>query len=278
MQIYFCYWKRCKHWRTGTQQERRSNLHLYHTCSIPIHFKTMNKLIPQKCSTLPLCCCYFPQCRLAAIKRYFGAGLAFSHTLSLTSFTLQSTTQTSHNYAQTSGTSSKLWPLCTDGDVLSLNAIKKRRVERTSKGMRRGQIQQRNQNICSLLWEFYSFPSLCTLFPASLHPSITPLQTGLSLWGALSFPLGWSGSFQGTLMDANAGLFQIVLQPEPLICQQASLHGLPVLRKCKSPPYRHLWKKYSRKGWGRGGGRKRSYSKEKGEEKIQYCDIWKKGA
>ncbi|TNN68226.1 hypothetical protein EYF80_021548 [Liparis tanakae] len=47
-------------------------------------------------------------------------------------------------------------------------------------------------------------------------------------------------SFQGTLMDANAGLFQIVLQPEPLICQQASLHGLPVLRKCKSPPYRHL--------------------------------------
>lgn len=74
----------------------------------------------------------------------------------------------------------------------------------------------------------------------SYPPSITPLQTVLSLWGALSFPLGQPGSFQGTLMDANAGLFQIVLQPEPLICQQASLHGLPVLRKCKSPPYRHL--------------------------------------
>lgn len=32
----------------------------------------------------------------------------------------------------------------------------------------------------------------CFLHPYSrcLRPSITPLQTGLSLWGALSFPLG----------------------------------------------------------------------------------------
>lgn len=79
--------------------------------------------------------------------------------------------------------------------------------------------------------------------PIPSPPLHQPLQTGLSLWGALSLPLGWPGSFQGTLMDANVGLFQIVLQAEPLICQQASLHGLPVLRKCKSPPYRHLWKK-----------------------------------
>lgn len=103
------------------------------------------------------------------------------------------------------------------------------------------------------LAEFFIPPPLS--LPPSPHPhstlphsSITPLQTGLSLWGALSFPLGWPGSFQGTLMDANAGLFQIVLQPEPLICQQASLHGLPVLRKCKSLPYRHLWKNTAERG------------------------------
>lgn len=135
----------------------------------------MNKLIPQKCSTLPLCCCYFPQCRLAAIKRYFGAGLAFSHTLSLTSFTLQSTTQTSHNYAQTSGTSSKLWPLCTDGDVLSLNAIKKRRVERTSKGMRRGsnptEKSKHLQFIMGILLLSFSVYPLSSLPPPLHHPS-----------------------------------------------------------------------------------------------------------
>lgn len=161
------------------------------------------------------------------------------------------------------------WRWCTDGDVLPLQPRRCRETEkkeRERKSSRKG-LQKRNkknQNICSLLWEFSSlvetFPSCLQprsllFIPPPLSPSLslhppayppsalplnTPLQTGLSLWGALSFPLGWPGSFQGTLMDANAGLFQIVLQPEPLICQQASLHGLPVLRKCKSPPYRHL--------------------------------------
>lgn len=153
----------------------------------------------------------------------------------------------------------------------SLSTSRKRRS--TERKRAEGWNQERNHNICSLLWEFSSLlpPFLLSLFSQpSFCPPSTSLQTGLSLWGALSFPLGWSGSFQGTLMDANAGLFQIVLQPQPLICQQASLHGLPVLRKCKSPPYRHLWKKYSQK-------KEVTLKKREGEKRYSIVTFGEKG-
>ena len=164
------------------------------------------------------------------------------------------------------------WRWCTDGDVLPATATtlqRNREKGKREEELEEGRLQKRNiykkktfaacYGNFSPSWKHFlhvfsrvaCYSSLHLSPPHALHPPQptlpppssplnTPLQTGLSLWGALSFPLGWPGSFQGTLMDANAGLFQIVLQPEPLICQQASLHGLPVLRKCKSPPYRHL--------------------------------------
>ncbi len=47
-----------------------------------------------------------------------------------------------------------------------------------------------------------------------------PPQTAFH-FGGPSDPLSRVGSFQGTLMDANGGLFQIILQGRALICRLA---------------------------------------------------------
>lgn len=51
-------------------------------------------------------------------------------------------------------------------------------------------------------------------------PKFFPLQTAFH-FGGPSDPLSRVESFQGSLMDANGGLFQIILQGQALICRLA---------------------------------------------------------
>ncbi len=95
-----------------------------------------------------------------------------------------------------------------------------------------------------MLWEFSSLPKI---FPVCLQPGCLfftpppsnsfPPQTAFH-FGGPSDPLSRVGSFQGTLMDANGGLFQIILQGRALICRLAcSPHaGYPENMQIPPPP------------------------------------------